>query len=338
MKAVGYIRALPIDDFDSLIDFELEVPVPSGRDLLVAVKAIAVNPVDTKVRASRESLDAKPHVIGWDAAGIVEAVGEDVSLFRPGDEVFYAGDITRPGCNSQFQLIDERIVGRKPASLTFSQAAALPLTAITAYEAIFGRLGLSPDGHNAGELLLIIGGAGGVGSVGIQLAKLAGLKVIATASRPASVEWVQKLGADYAIDHRQPLQPQVEALGFKYADHIALFNNTDLHWEAVTNLIRPQGKIVAIVENKGPLKQELLKMKSATLAWEFMFTRSMFQTSDMIKQHELLNKVACWIDEGRLTSTINEILVPINAANLRMAHRQIESGASIGKIVLEGWP
>lgn len=337
MKAVGLTRYLPIEDPDSLLDLELEKPSPQGRDLLVAVKAIAVNPVDYKVRAPKDKIEKSAKVLGWDAAGIVEAVGPQVTLFKPGDEVFYAGDITRQGTNSEFQLIDERIVGTKPTSLDFAQAAAFPLTSITAYEAFFDRLGIDINGKNEGQTLLIVGGAGGVGSIGIQLAKIANLTVIATASRPKSIEWVRELGADHVVNHHEPLRPQVEALGMKYVDYIALFNDTDGHWNAATDLIRPQGHIVTIVENKGPLKQDEMKLKAATLSWELMFTRSMYQTPDMIEQHRLLNQVANWIDGGRIRSTANSVVSPINAENLRAAHKTLEAGRSIGKIVIEGW-
>jgi len=337
MKAIALTHYLPIDDPNSLMDVELEKPHPKGHDLLVAIEAIAVNPVDTKVRAPKDKIEESPKVLGWDAAGVVKTVGPDVTLFKPGDEVYYAGDITRPGTNSEFQLVDERIVGTKPKSLGFAEAAAFPLTAITAYEAFFDRLGIDVDGANAGETLLIIGGAGGVGSIAIQLAKIAGLKVIATASRPESVEWVKGLGADHAINHYEPLRPQVEALGVKFVDHVAVFNNTDTHWRAVADLIRPQGKIVSIVENQNPLSQDVMKTKAATFVWELMFTRSMFQTPDMIEQHNLLNRVAGWIDEGRIKSTASEVLSPINAENLRAAHKTLEAGRSIGKIVLKDW-
>lgn len=337
MKAIALTKYLPIEDPNALMDMELEKPSPSGHDLLVAITAIAVNPVDTKVRAPKDQVEATPKVLGWDASGVVEAVGPEVTLFKAGDEVYYAGDITRPGSNAEFQLVDERIVGSKPKSLDFAQAAAFPLTAITAYEAFFERLGIDVDGANSGETLLIIGGAGGVGSIGIQLAKIAGLNVIATASRPESSKWVTDLGADHVINHYEPLRPQIESLGMKFIDHIALFNNTDTHWDAVADLIRPQGKIVSIVENKNPLKQDVMKLKAATFVWEFMFTRSMYQTPDMIQQHHLLNRVARWIDEGRVRTTTGEVLTPINAENLRSAHRKLENGRTIGKIVLEGW-
>ncbi|MDM4018791.1 zinc-binding alcohol dehydrogenase family protein [Roseiconus lacunae] len=337
MKAVALTRYLPIEDPLSLFDIEMDRPEPVGHDLLVAVNAIAVNPVDYKVRAPKDKIEESPKVLGWDAAGVVEAVGPEVTLFKPGDEVFYAGDITRQGTNSQFHLVEEAIVGRKPQSLDFAQAAAFPLTSITAYEAFFDRLGIDVDGRNAKETLLIIGGAGGVGSIGIQLAKLAGLTVIATASRPESIQWVRDLGADHVINHREPLRPQIESLGLSHVDHIALFNDTDGHWDATADLIRPQGKVVSIVENERPLSQSVMKSKSASLTWEFMFTRSMFQTPDRIEQHHLLNRIADWIDAGKIKTTANNVVRPINAENLRAAHKQLEAGRSVGKIVLEGW-
>ena len=334
MKAIGLTHYLPIANPTSLIDVELPMPQVSGHDLLVRVEAVSVNPVDTKIRAPKDNVEATPRILGWDASGVVEAVGDQVTLFQPGDTVFYAGDITRPGSNADYQLVDERIVGRKPKNLTHAQAAALPLTAITAYELLFDRIGINRDGANRGESLLIIGGAGGVGSIAIQLAKLAGLVVIATASRDDTIAWVKQLGADHVINHRAPLRPQIEALGFTNVDHIAIFNDTDGHWDAAADLIRPQGTIATIVENSKPLDQSLLKSKSAKLAWEFMFTRSMHQTPDMIEQHHLLNDVADEIDAGRLRSTVTDILSPLNATSLREAHARVESGASLGKIVV----
>lgn len=337
MKAIALTRYLPSSEPESLIDVELPAPEATGRDLLVAVRAVAVNPVDTKVRAPKAKVEPAPRVLGWDAAGVVVSVGPDVTLFRPGDEVFYAGDITRPGSNAELQLVDERIVGTKPKSVTFAEAAALPLTAITAYEAFFDRLHIDPGGDNAGESLLLIGAAGGVGSIGIQLAKLAGLRVIATASRPESSAWVTALGADHVVSHKEALRPQIEALGLTYVDHVAIFNDTDGHWDAATDLVRPQGAIVSIVENRGPLDQGLLKRKSATFVWEFMFTRSMFQTPDMVRQHELLERVAAWVDGGALRTTANGAPKRICAANLRGAHQALEAGSAIGKLVFEGW-
>lgn len=337
MRAVGLTRYLPISDPESLVDLELERPTPGARDLLVRVEAIAVNPVDYKVRAPKDRVEPAPRVLGWDAAGVVEAVGSDVTLFRPGDAVYYAGDITRPGSNQQFQLVDERIVGRKPQSLDFAQAAALPLTAITAYETLFDRLGLDVGGASAGVSLLIIGGAGGVGSIGIQLAKLAGLTVVATASRAESRAWVESLGADHVIDHSKDMRAALDALGIGEMDVIAIFNDTDRHFPALPALIKPQGRIASIVENSQPLDMNILKNKSVSFAWEFMFTRPMYRTPDMIEQHRLLNRVAEWVDQGRIRTTIRERMSPIDAANLRRAHALLESGRTIGKIVLEGW-
>jgi NADPH:quinone reductase len=337
MKAVALTRYLPIDDPESLIDVELPHPEATSHDLLVRVEAISVNPVDTKVRAPKNKVEAEPLVLGYDAAGVVEAVGEAVTLFRPGDRVYYAGDITRPGTNSQLYLIDERIVGSMPHSLDFAQAAALPLTGITAWEALFDRIAIDPDGGNKGETVLIIGGAGGVGSMAIQLAKWAGLKVVATASRRESAAWIQELGAAHVVNHRESLTEQVRALGLDYVDHILCLNATEQHWPAMSELIAPQGLICSIVEADGPLDLGPLKSKSAGFVWEFMFTRSIYQTADMDDQHALLNRIAALIDAGTLRTTAAETIRPINAANLRRAHAIIESGATIGKLVLADW-
>ncbi len=338
MKAVALFKYLPITHPDSLLDIELPKPQPKGRDLLVAVKAVAVNPVDTKVRAPKDKTEAAPRVLGWDAAGIVESVGPEVTLFKPGDAVFYAGDITRQGSNSEFQLVDERIVGRKPASLGFAEAAALPLTAITAWEGLFDRLRISPVGADKGKRLLIVGGAGGVGSIAIQIAKrVAGLSVIATASRSETAAWCRELGADEVIDHRGDLAANLKAMGIESVDYILCCNDTDQHFPALARFIAPQGIICTIVENGRPLPVELLKSKSAAFAWEFMFARSMFQTADMIEQHRLLNRVAELIDAGTLRTTLKGVLGPINAATLKRAHAQLESGKAIGKLVLEGF-
>ncbi len=338
MKAIGLTRYLPISDPQSLVDVEIARPEATGHDLLVKVEAISVNPVDTKVRAPKDKVEDAPRVLGWDAAGTVVAAGPDVTLFKVGDPVFYAGSITRAGANSEFHLVDERIAGHKPASLDFPQAAALPLTAITAWEAMFDRLGISPKGDDAGKSVLIIGGAGGVGSIGIQLAKvLAGLTVIATASRPESEAWCRRLGADHTIDHRKDMPAQLRALGFAHVDYILCFNDTDHHFAAMAEAIAPQGKICSIVENAGPLAIGALKSKSATFVWEFMFTRAMFQTPDMIAQHRLLNEVARLVDAGRLQGTVGDNLGAINAANLRRAHALLESGQTIGKLVLQGF-
>lgn len=336
MKAVALTQYLPVENPESFLDVELPKPVASGRDLLVAVKAVSVNPVDTKVRSPKDKIETAPRVLGWDASGVVEAVGPDVTLFKVGDEVYYAGDITRSGSDAQFHLVDERIVGVKPKSLGFAEAAALPLTTITAYEAFFDRLGISRDGASKGQSVLIIGAGGGVGSIGIQLAKAAGLVVIATASRSETTSWVKALGADHVVNHRNPMIEQVRALGFQHVDHIAIFNDMR-HWEAAVELIRPQGGIVTIDDTHLAMPMEGMKMKAASLHWEFMFARAMHQTPDMIEQHKLLTHVAKEIDAGRIRTTLDQVLSPINATNLREAHRLIETGAAKGKIVVEGW-
>ena len=314
MKAVDHTFA----------DVELPKPSPAGRDLLVKVEAVSVNPVDYKQRKQATG----SRILGWDAAGSVAAVGPQVTLFKEGDDVYYAGDVTRPGCDSEFHLVDERIVGRKPRKLDFAQAAAMPLTSITAWEAFFDRMKVQ-----AGKSILIINGAGGVGSIGIQIAKQAGLRVTATASRPESVAWVKQLGADEVVDHRKPLTSQL-----KQVDYVANFSGElDAHWEAMAQLVAPQGALVAIVGNTKPLPMDVVRSKSATMCWELMFTRPRFQTPDMIEQHKLLNAVAQWLDAGTLRCTLKETLSPINGANLRKAHEKLESGTMIGKLVLKGW-
>lgn len=338
MKAIGLTRYLPISNPEALIDIELDKPAPTGRDLLVKIEAIAVNPVDTKVRAPKDKIEETPRVLGWDAAGVVEAVGPEASLFRPGDAVYYAGSITRQGANSEFHLVDERIVGAKPNSLDFTHAAALPLTTITAWEALFERLGVSPEGADEGKSVLIVGGAGGVGSIGIQLAKkVAKLTVIATASRPESAKWATALGADHIVNHFDDIPKQLQAAGFAEVDYVLIFNDTDKHFPAAAQVIKPQGGICTIVENSGPLDIGLLKAKSAAFHWEFMFTRSMFGTPDMIEQHKLLSEAARLIDAGTLTTTLGRDLGRIDAANLREAHRLLEEGRAIGKLVLTGF-
>lgn len=336
MKAVALTHYLPIEDPNSFFDTELEKPTPTGKDILVAVKAVAVNPVDTKVRAPKGTVEETPRVIGYDASGVVEAVGEDVTLFKVGDEVYYAGDITRSGTNAEFQLVDERIVGHKPKSLSHAQAAALPLTTITAYEAFFDRLSIDPNGANKDESILIIGAGGGVGSIGIQLAKRAGLKVIATASRPETTAWVTELGADHVVNHREDMVQQVRALGMEHVDHIAIFNDMR-HWETAVELIRPQGGIVTIDDTDQPMPMAGMKVKAASLHWEFMFARAMHNTPDMIEQHMLLSHVAKEIDAGHIRTTVSDILSPINAENIRKSHALIEAGNVKGKIVLEGF-
>ena len=334
MKAVALTHYLSIDNPKAFLDVDLPTPIAQGRDLLVRVKAVSINPVDTKVRSPKDKVEDPPRVLGWDASGVVEAVGPDVTLFKPGDEVYYAGDITRPGSNAEFQLVDERIVGFKPTTLGFAEAAALPLTTITAYESFFDRLGIDRDGADKGQSVLIIGAGGGVGSIGIQLAKAAGLVVIATASRPETVSWVKELGADHVVNHRKPMVEQVRALGFAHVDHIAIFNDMR-HWDAAVELIRPQGGIVSIDDVNLPMPMAGMKTKAASLHWEFMFARAMFKTPDMIEQHRLLNYVANEIDAGRIRTTLTEVMTPIDAANMRAAHALIETGKVRGKVVVQ---
>jgi len=336
MKAVGFAHYLPVEDTNAFLDLEIDKPAPKGHDILVAVKAVAINPVDTKVRAPKDKVEDQARIIGYDASGVVEAVGSEVTLFKPGDEVYYAGDITRSGTNAEFHLVDERIVGRRPASLSHAEAAALPLTTITAYEAFFDRLGIDRDGADGGQLILIIGAGGGVGSIGIQLAKLAGLKVIATASRPETSAWVQELGADHVVNHRADMVAQIRALGLQHVDHIAIFNDMR-HWETAVELIRPQGGIVSIDDTDLPMPMGGMKMKAASLHWEFMFARSMHQTHDIVEQHKLLTYVAGQIDAGKIKTTVSKRISPINATNMREAHRLVETGQAKGKIVLEGF-
>jgi NADPH2:quinone reductase len=336
MKAVGFTHYLPIEDPNSFLDLDIETPVPLNEDILVEVKAISVNPVDTKVRAPKDIVEESPRIIGYDASGIVKAVGSDVTLFKEGDEVYYAGDISRSGTNQEFHLVDQKIVGFKPKSLSFAEAAALPLTTITAYESFFDRLKIDPNGAHAGQTILIIGAGGGVGSIGIQLAKLAELKVIATASRSETTNWVKELGADYVINHRENMIEQVRDLGLYHVDHIAIFNDMR-HWETAVELIRPQGGIVTIDDTELPMPMAGMKAKAASLHWEYMFARSMHQTEDMIEQHKLLSNISEKIDAGTIRTTVTDVLSPINAKSIREAHRLIETGQAKGKIVIEGF-
>lgn len=337
MKAIGYAASLPISDARSLFAFDAPAPVPGPRDLLVRVKAISVNPVDTKVRMRRQGTQAEPVILGWDAAGVVEAVGADVTRFRPGDEVYYAGSLTRPGTNAELHAVDERIVALKPKSLGFAEAAALPLTAITAWEALFDRLRLPVTMAGDGGVLLITGAAGGVGSIAVQLARrLTAFTIIGTASRPETAQWVRDLGAHHVIDHSRPLSQEVKALGLPGADTIFSVTRTDLHWPEIAAVMMPQGA-VCVIDDPGPLDIGLLKQKAGTFHWEFMFTRSMFGTPDMAAQHRLLTEVAVMVDEGLLRTTLGANLGPITADNLKKAHGLLESGATIGKVVLEGW-
>ena len=336
MKAVGVKAYLPITEADALLDVHLPIPQPSEHDLLVKVEAVSVNPADTKVRSPKAKIEENVRILGWDAAGTVIAIGDKVSSYQVGDQVYYAGDITRPGSNSEFQLVDERIVGSMPGSLTFAQAAALPLTGLTASEGLFDRLKL-PDSA-LGKTLLIIGGAGGVGSIAIQLARqIPGLTIIATASRLESADWCRKLGADDVVNHNDDLVAQVRERNIQYVDYIFCLNTSARYWQAMCELIIPQGSICSIVEPEAAIDLGLLKSKSANFVWESMFTRTLFKTHDMDKQGKLLNKITDLVDAGKIKTSLNKTLSPINAKNLRIAHYDIETGKTIGKIVLEGW-
>jgi len=337
MKAIAFFKNLPADHPEALQDITLADPVPGGHDLLVEVRAISVNPVDVKIRANRKPNDGQPEVIGWDAAGIVRAVGAKTSLFKPGDRVWYAGALNRPGANSELHAVDERIVGRMPASLDYAQAAALPLTTITAWELLFDRLRVLDNAAPSQGSLLVIGAAGGVGSILVQLARqLTGLTVIGTASRPETQAWVRDLGAHHVIDHSRPLAAELKRIGFEHVSHIAGLTQTDQHFAQMAEAIAPQGKI-ALIDDPSAIDVRLLKSKSASLHWEFMFARPLHGTPDMIAQHELLNQAARLIDEGTLRTTLGAHYGKINAENLRRAHAFIESGKAQGKIVLEGF-
>jgi NADPH:quinone reductase len=336
MRAVGYFAPGPITAPDSLRDIELPRPAAAGRDLLVEVRAVSVNPVDYKVRSSAPAPVGPAKVIGWDAAGIVVEAGAQASLFRTGEEVFYAGSIARSGTNAQFHLVDERIVGRKPRSLGFAEAAALPLTSITAWEALFDRVDIRKPVPGAAPAVLIIGGAGGVGSIAIQLVRaLTDVTVIVTASRPETIAWVKDLGAHHVVDHRKPIAAEVAALGVGAPAFVFSTTHTPDHLKDIVELIAPQGRMALI--NSEPLELSPLMRKSVSIHWESMFTRSLMETVDMVEQHVLLDKVAALVDAGKIRSTIAEHFGVINAANLKRAHALLESGKSRGKIVLEGF-
>ncbi|MGI4847790.1 MAG: zinc-binding alcohol dehydrogenase family protein [Janthinobacterium lividum] len=337
MQAIGYQQAGALDRDEALVDIKLPVPTPGPRDLLIDVRAISVNPVDTKVRQGMGAEAGQWKVLGWDAAGVVSAVGSEVTLFQPGDDVFYAGALGRPGTNAQFHLVDERIVGVKPKTLNWANAAAMPLTSITAWEALFDRLRVDQPVAGAANAILIIGGAGGVGSIAIQLARaLTGLTVITTASRPETVEWVRQMGAHHVIDHRQPLAAQVEALGLGAPAFVFSTTQTGQHLDQIAELIAPQGRFV-LIDDPATLDVNRFKRKSVSIHWEFMFTRSMWATEDMAAQGKLLGEVSRLLDEGRLRSTMTQKHTPINAANLKQVHALLESGKACGKIVLEGF-
>lgn len=332
MKAIVYDKAgLPITDPQSLYETELPRPTPEARDLLVRIEAIAVNPVDSKLRLAVQP--PGPRVLGWDAVGTVEAVGDAVELFKVGDKVWYAGDITRQGSYAEYGLVDERIAGHAPRSLSPADAAALPLTSITAWELLFDRLRIA-QGAGQGQSLLVIGASGGVGSILIQLArKLTGVTVIGTASRPATRKWVSERGAHHVIDHGQPLQPQLAAVGIPQVDHVISLTHTDSYYAQIVELLKPAGQL-ALIDDPATLDAMPLKRKSISLHWEFMFTRSMYRAADMIAQHELLNRVAALLDDGTIQSTVGEHYGDITADNLRRAHAALESNKTVGKIVL----
>lgn len=337
MKAVGYLHSLPIQDASSLMDVEVPRPVPSGRDLLVRVLAISVNPVDAKMRLRSAPQNGLHRVLGWDASGIVEDVGREATLFNRGDAVFYAGAIDRQGTNAEFHLVDERLAGPKPRSLSHAESAAVPLTAITAWETLFDRLDVRRPVPGAGNAILIIGGAGGVGSMAIQLARqLTDLVVIATASRDETSAWVKGLGAHHVVDHRRPLAAEVSALGIGAPAFVLSTTQTDKHFDEIVELIAPQGRF-ALIDDPDLIDARKLKRKSVSLHWELMFTRSIFKTADMAKQHELLASVSALLDEGRVKTTLAENFGKINAANLKRAHALLETGTAKGKIVLEGF-
>ncbi|MCQ6260151.1 zinc-binding alcohol dehydrogenase family protein [Pseudomonas sp. Q11] len=337
MKAIAYYHSLPITDPQSLQDIELSEPTAGPRDLLVEVKAISVNPIDTKIRQNVQPEDGAAKVLGWDVAGVVKAVGNEVTLFKAGDKVFYAGSIVRAGGNSELHVVDERIVGQMPKTLGFAEAAALPLTAITAWELLFERLQIQEGQDDQGQSLLIVGAAGGVGSILTQLAsKLTALKVIGSASRPQTQDWVRSLGADLVVDHSQPLSDALKQAGQAQVTHVASLTQTDQHLDQLVEALAPQGKL-ALIDDPKALDVTKLKRKSLSLHWELMYTRSLFETADMIEQHKLLNRVAALIDAGTLQTTVGEHFGTINAENLRRAHALLESGKAKGKIVLEGF-
>ncbi|MFK3793811.1 zinc-binding alcohol dehydrogenase family protein [Pseudomonas piscis] len=337
MKAIAYYQSLPIDDPRALQDIELPEPTPGPRDLLVEVKAISVNPVDTKVRRNVQPEGGAAKVLGWDVAGVVKAVGSEVSLFKAGDQVFYAGSIARAGANSEVHVVDERIVGHMPKSLGFAEAAALPLTAVTAWELLFDRLQVSQDPQNKDQSLLIVGAAGGVGSILTQLARqLTGLKVIGTASREQTQAWVRELGAHAVVDHSQPLSAELKRIGIEQVTHVASLTQTDTHLDQLVEALAPQGKL-GLIDDPQSFDVTKLKRKSLSLHWEFMYTRSLFETPDMQQQHVILTRVAELIDAGTLKTTVGEHFGRIDAANLRRAHALLESGKAKGKIVLEGF-
>ncbi len=335
MKAIGYQKSLPIENELSLQDIELETPTAHGHDILVEVKAVSVNPVDFKIRQAMPAAEGEYKVIGWDATGVVKSVGENVSLFKPGDKVWYAGDITRSGSNAQFQLVDERIVGHMPSSLSYGEAAALPLTSITAWELLFDRLNVAKNDDS--KSILVIGAAGGVGSIMVQLLKQrTKLNIIASASRAETISWLEDLGADTIVNHRNPLSEEFVAKNLSEVDYVVSLNNTEQHLPEIEKVVKPQGQF-ALIDDPETLNIVPFKNKSVSVHWELMFTRSLFKTDDMQEQHVILNNVATMIDQGLIKTTVGEHLGKINAANLRKAHQHLESQTAKGKVVLEGF-
>jgi NADPH2:quinone reductase len=336
MKAVGYTKPLPIDHPEALLDLDLPRPVPAGRDLLVNVEAVSVNPVDVKVRARVAPEPGQAKILGWDAAGVVAETGPACSLFKPGDKVWYAGSILRPGTNAEYHLVDERIVGAMP-QVSFAAAAALPLTAITAWELLFDRLTIPIRKPRDARSLLIIGGAGGVGSIAIQLARrLTGLTVVATASRPETRAWCLALGAHHVVDHSQPMPAQLRAIGLPAIDYVVSLTATECHLPAIAEIIAPQGRF-GLIDDPTTVDATPFKRKSASVHWEAMFTRPSFETPDMIGQHDLLCEVARLVDDGLVRTTLTQEIAPINAAGLRQAHALVESGRMRGKVVVAGF-
>lgn len=337
MKAIGYFNPLPLTDANALQDLQLPAPTPRPRDLLVRVRAVSVNPVDVKVRAGMPPEPGQAKVLGWDAVGVVEAVGAEVQNFRPGDRVFYAGAFDRPGTNAELHVVDERIAAHAPRTLDDAQAAALPLTTITAWEILFDRLRIARANQASGETLLVVGGAGGVGSIMIQLARqLTGLHIVATASRPETRQWCLDLGAHTVVDHSRPLAAELAAAGVPQVDYVASLTQTQAHFAQYLECIKPQGAL-ALIDEPATLDAFALKRKSISLHWEMMFTRSLYGTPDMARQGELLAEVAALVDSGRVRSTVTEKFGTINAANLKRAHALVESGKAMGKVVLQGF-
>jgi zinc-binding alcohol dehydrogenase family protein len=337
MKAIGYQTSLPIDDAQALVDITLPDPVAQGRDLLVEVRAVSVNPVDTKIRKSAQPEAGEWKVLGWDATGIVKAVGPDVTLFRPGDRVWYAGSIARAGSNSELQLVDERIVGHMPESLDFGPAAALPLTGLTAWEMLFDRLEVPTGADGKDKTLLVIGAAGGVGSILVQLARrLTQVTVIGTASRAETRDWTLQLGAHHVIDHGKPLSEEIARAGLPAPDYVIGLTHTEHHFDQIVELIAPQGKF-GLIDDPAPIDVRKFKRKAVSLHWELMFTRSLFNTADMAEQHRILNRIAELVDAGTIRTTVNQNFGAINADNLKRAHALLESNRAQGKIVLEGF-